>query len=64
MPTRSRVELFKTVMQVFAILCLVAFFAVVLHKATVDVSALANQHPGSDFWPALGRYLLRNLGAG
>jgi len=64
MPTRNPGELFKTVMQVLAILCLIAIFAVIGHKAVVDLSALAERYPGSDFWPALGRYLLRNLGAG
>jgi len=37
---------------------------VVAHKAIVDLSALAQRYPGSEFWPALGRYLLRNLGGG
>jgi len=63
-PTKRRDELLKTVMQVFAILCLAAMFAVVFHKASVDFSALATKYQGSDFWSALGRYLLANLGAG
>jgi len=64
MSSRNRSELLKSVMQVLAILCLIAFFAVVAHKAIVDLSALAQRYPGSEFWPALGRYLLRNLGGG
>jgi len=64
MSRRNCVELLKSVMQFLAILCLIAFFAMVVHKATVDVSALAQRYPGSEFWPALGRHLLRNLGGG
>ena len=64
MPSRNPGEVFKTVMQVLAILLLAAIIAVILHKAFVDLSALSQRYPGSDFWPALGRYLLRNLGGG
>jgi len=54
----------KTAMQVFAILCLVAYFALLAYKGTVDFSALAQKYPGDEFWPALGRHLIRNLGGG
>ena len=57
-------ELFKTTAQVFAILCLMAIFAMVFHKAFVDVSLLAQQHSGADFWAALVRLVLRNLAGG
>lgn len=54
-------RLFKTVLQVVAIAGLVGVLAIIGHKALGDLSALAQQHPGSDFWAALARYVLRNL---
>lgn len=54
----------RTAMQVCAILCLVAYFGLLAYKGRVDISTLAEQYPGSDFWPALGRHLIRNLGGG
>jgi len=60
----KRADLIKTAMQVFAILCLVAYFAILAYKGSVDISALAKQYPGSEFWAALGRHLIRNLGGG
>ena len=57
-------EYFKTAMQVFAILLLVALLSTILHKALADVSALAQQHSGTDFWAALARQVLRNLAGG
>lgn len=54
-------ERFKTALQLLAILGLLLIGAVILHKAYVDVAALAAQHSGADFWRALARYLLRNL---
>ena len=57
-------ELFKTTVQVFAILCLIAIVSVVFHKAFVDVSFLAQWHSGADFWAALVRLVLRNLAGG
>ena len=57
-----RADLFKTAMQILAILCLAAFFGLLVHKATGDISTLAKQYPETGFWAALGRHLLRNLG--
>ncbi|HEY8356965.1 MAG TPA: hypothetical protein VIL30_05840 [Ramlibacter sp.] len=54
-------EIFKTVLQVLAILLLAGMCAMVLHKGFAEVSALAKAHPGEGFWGALGRHLLRNL---
>lgn len=51
-------------MQVFAILCLIAYFVLLAYKGTADFSALAQMYPGDEFWPALGRHLIRNLGGG
>ncbi|HSX92472.1 MAG TPA: hypothetical protein VLG41_06105 [Hydrogenophaga sp.] len=53
--------LFKTVLQVVAILGLVGLMAMVLHKAFADVSVLWQQHSGSAFWSELARYLFKNL---
>jgi uncharacterized damage-inducible protein DinB len=54
----------KTVGQVFAILCLAGILLVLLHKAYSDFSALREDHPGIAFWPALARYIFRNLAGG
>jgi hypothetical protein len=63
MSTRAE-ELFKTLVQVLAIACLAAILLVILHKGYVDVSRLAQEHSGADFWRALARHLLRNLAGG
>lgn len=52
---------FKTAMQVLAIAALALIVLVILHKAYVDVAALAARHEGTEFWRALARHLLRNL---
>lgn len=57
-------EITKTVLQVLAIAALAAIVGVILHKGYTDFSALARQNPGGDFWPALGRYIFRNLAGG
>lgn len=64
MPSRTPADRFKSAMQVLAIVCLAAYFVLLLHKASADFSALAMQYPGKEFWAALGRHLLRNLGGG
>jgi hypothetical protein len=55
---------FKSALQVLAILCLFALFSMVSHKALVDITGLAQQHSGGDFWAALARQVLRNLAGG
>jgi len=62
--SRDRDDLFRTALQVLAIVCLVLLFATIFHKAFGDISALARQHSGSDFWAALARQLIRNLAGG
>jgi hypothetical protein len=57
-------EIAKTVFQVLAIALLAAILGIILHKGYADFSALAKQNPGGDFWPALGRYIFRNLAGG
>ncbi len=54
----------KTALQVVAVLGMMLIAAMILHKGTADVSALAQKHSGIEFWKALARYVLRNLGAG
>ena len=54
----------KTLLQILAILGLILIVTMILHKGSVDISALAQQYSGDEFWKALARYLLRNLGAG
>jgi hypothetical protein len=49
--------------QLIALLSLLAYFLLLAHKAFIDVSALLAAHPGN-FWVALGRHFLRNLGGG
>lgn len=55
---------FKTALQVLAILCSIALFSMVMHKAFADLSVLALKYSGGDFWAALARLVLRNLAAG
>ena len=57
-------KLFKSVLQLLGIVCLVALLSMVAHKASVDITALAEKHSGADFWTALMRYLLGNLAGG
>jgi hypothetical protein len=54
-------ERFKTAAQVLAILLLAGLVGMVLHKGYADFTALAQQNPGDSFWPALVRYVFRNL---
>lgn len=54
-------ERFKTVLQVIAILGLAGIVLLVLHKGYTDMSALARENGGGDFWPSLLRYVFRNL---
>lgn len=57
----NRDDLFKTVLQVFSILCLIGLLSMIFHKAWADIAVLWQQHAGGDFLAALARYLLRNL---
>jgi hypothetical protein len=62
---RKRLEsAVKTVLQVLAILLLAGICLTILHKGYVDMSALARSNGGDAFWPALLRYLFRNLAGG
>ena len=59
-----RDELFKSVLQALAILCLIALILTIAHKAFVDITVLAQKHSGGDFWVALARHFLQNLSGG
>lgn len=64
-PRKDRLaEASKTVLQVLAILALAAIFLTLLHKGYSDVSALARESGRDEFWPALLRYVFRNLSGG
>ncbi len=63
MSTRGE-ALFKSALQLVAILGLALIFAVILHKGYADIARLAQQHAGSDFWAALARYIFKNLAGG
>ena len=52
------------VLQKAAVLFLVVMCTMILHKGVVDISGLAAKHSGKEFWVALGRYLIGNLGGG
>ena len=60
----SRSQFFKSALQVLAILCLIALYSMVAHKAFADIALLAQQHSGGDFWAALSRHVLRSLVGG
>ncbi len=54
----------KTLLRILGILCMILIFSVILHKGSVDISALAKEYSGQEFWRALGRYLIGNLAGG
>lgn len=56
--------LFKSALQILAILGLLLIFAVILHKGYADIDRLAREHAGTDFWAALARYVFKNLAGG
>ncbi len=64
MRRRPIVDHVKTAGQVVAVVLLVAYVVLLLHKGSVDISSLAKAHPGDEFWLALGRHVLRILGGG
>jgi hypothetical protein len=57
-------EASRTVLQVLAILALAAICLTILHKGYSDVSAIARGSGRDEFWPALLRYVFRNLAGG
>jgi hypothetical protein len=64
MANKDHTELFKTVLQVLSISCLVVMVSMVVHKGFIDISALAQRHSGVDFWIALARQVFCNLAGG
>lgn len=59
--SRHAEEIFRTVLQVLAILMLAGIILMVLHKGYADMGQLARDNPGDDFWKALARHVFRNL---
>jgi len=57
-------DMFKTALQVVAVLCLVLIFSMIFHKAFADISDLAQQYSGSEFWAALAWKIIWNIAAG
>jgi hypothetical protein len=57
-------DIFKTVLQVVAILMLAGILLMIAHKGYTDMGTLARAHRGDDFWMALVRYVFRNLAGG
>lgn len=62
--SRSAGDIAKTVLQAAGIVGLAIIAVIVIHKGFVDISTLARQHSGGDFWIALVRYLFRNMAGG
>jgi hypothetical protein len=58
---RNAGDVFRSVAQGVAILMLAGILGMLLHKGHADFSALAKEHPDQGFWPALVRYVFRNL---
>lgn len=64
-PGKDRLgEVAKTVLQVLAILALAAICLTILHKGYSEVSSIARSNGREEFWPALLRYVFRNLAGG
>ena len=63
MDTRTRNSI-KTLLQILAVLGTAVIVSMIVHKGFVDLSALAEKHSGEEFWRALARYFLRNIGGG
>lgn len=57
-------ESVKDVMQVLAVLCMIALVSVIVHKGYADVLALSQKYSGEEFWVRLARYLIANLAGG
>jgi hypothetical protein len=55
---------FAGVLQVLAILGLVAIIAMIFHKAYLDLDKLAQKYSGVEFWVELAKQVLKNLAAG
>jgi hypothetical protein len=54
----------KNVMQAIGVIGIAGIVLVVLHKGHADISLLAEQYAGKEFWTRLARYLLANLAGG
>jgi hypothetical protein len=61
-PARLTGELAKDALQALSILCIGGLFAMIAHKAYVDVTSLAVKYSGAEFWARFARYVIANLG--
>ncbi len=57
-------ERLRTLGQTLAIVCMACLLSVIVHKGYHDISRLAAQHSGTQFWTALAQYFLGNLAGG
>jgi hypothetical protein len=57
-------ETIRVVSQAIAIVCLIFLLGMIAHKGHADISLLAEQHSGQQFWVEVGRYLINNLAGG
>jgi hypothetical protein len=54
----------RTASQIVAILALACLLSVIFHKGYHDLSRIAAQHSGKQFWVALAQYFIGNLAGG
>ena len=54
----------KRMLQVIAVGLGAVILGMIIHKGYNDISLLADQHSGWEFWEALARYFIGNLAGG
>ncbi len=54
----------KRLLQILAVLGMIVIWSMILHKGSADILALAQKHSADEFWVALAKYFLRNIGGG
>jgi len=54
----------KRLLQILAVFGMIVIWSMILHKGSVDILALAQKHSADEFWVALAKYFLRNIGGG
>ncbi len=59
---RAPGERAKDVLQSVGILCSGGLFAMIAHKACVDIASLGAKYSGAEFWARFARYVIANLG--
>jgi hypothetical protein len=61
---RSELPSAKTLLQVVSVFCMSFILSTIFRKGYADISVIAQQHSGGEFWLSLARYFLRNLAGG